>query len=121
MISVKDTFLSRRPPNTTKHLYIVISEIDDKVLIVGVTSHKPGKDGSCVLVSGDHPFIKHDSVISYKDAFETEKNHLATALSSGAINQRAAIADEVLEKILAGAKISPRLGRSLRAKYISEE
>ncbi|RMX08522.1 hypothetical protein D8I35_05450 [Corticibacter populi] len=41
----------------------------DQVLMVSVTSVKPGLkyDDACLLKAGDHPFIRHDSYVYYRD------------------------------------------------------
>src|SRR5262245_31893923 len=53
------------------HLWIVISEPQQdaaNVVIVNLTTWVDWKDQSCILVVGDHPWITHDSCVSYQDA-----------------------------------------------------
>ena len=53
-----------------RHLRIVITNLDVELnqVVVSVTTLKyPNvQDCSCVLKAGDHPFIKHDSIVDYK-------------------------------------------------------
>lgn len=37
-------------------------------MVVPVVTYRPGFDTSCMLAVGDHPFIKHQSCLSYGQA-----------------------------------------------------
>lgn len=53
------------------HLWIVIAEIPGSVeqfIIVSLTTKRSGSDPTVVFQSGDHAFIKHDTVVNYNDA-----------------------------------------------------
>jgi hypothetical protein len=56
------------------HLWVVITHPDGaegRFVMANVTSLKAYTvDMTCVLHVGDHPFVKHDSVIAYGDAKE---------------------------------------------------
>ena len=63
-----DTFLVVKPYN---HLYVVISDPAqncEEVVIVNFTSYSPDEEQTCILKAGEHPFIKHKTVVRYKDA-----------------------------------------------------
>jgi hypothetical protein len=67
-VSAGDTFLVSHPYN---HLYVVCSDpaVDSsQILLVSITTFKPKEETCCILVKGDHPFIKHRSCVRYKDA-----------------------------------------------------
>ncbi|MGR3174046.1 MAG: hypothetical protein ACUZ8N_05550 [Candidatus Scalindua sp.] len=101
------TFLSPTPEYNTKHLFIVISIINDntKALCVNVTTKKD-RDMSCILKAGDHEFIKHDSVINYGDAIIPKIDKLIEAINKGLMEPNEPIDDDLLSEIINGAKIS---------------
>jgi hypothetical protein len=58
------------------HLWIVVAEISgspEKIIVVSLTTHKPGSDTTVMFKLGDHDFIEHDTVVSYADARVFEK------------------------------------------------
>lgn len=64
------TFYYRKPESAVAHLHIILTdpeEIRGKVLVVMVnlTTQRRGADNTVVLDVGDHPSIKHPSVVAY--------------------------------------------------------
>lgn len=74
------------------------------VLAVNVSSVKEGMpyDSACVLCAGDHPFIKHDSYVRYKDAVVMKVDRIQTAVESGEIKVMDDVSDDVFQRILLG-------------------
>ena len=61
------------------HLRVVIAELPGsptQVLVVYLTTKKENSDTTVVLKSGDHNFIKHDTVVSYADSRIFDKDDL---------------------------------------------
>ena len=61
----------------TPHLWVFLCDPHGdppKSIIVMITTKRSESDTTCVLDKGDHPFIRHASVIRYEDAdiFKTE-------------------------------------------------
>ena len=63
------------PPNDPdrKHLFICVTDpvgVERQTLIVPVSTLVTGlpHDPACRLFAGDHPFIRHDSFVSYRQA-----------------------------------------------------
>ncbi len=84
------------------HLWIIISDpsIDpDNVLIVNLTSWASGKDQSCVLRPGDHPWIRHDTCVNYQDSQITTLKKLIAARDGRALTLNAPIDSAVLKRI----------------------
>lgn len=84
------------------HLWIIISDpsIDpDNVLIVNLTSLTPGKDQSCILRRGDHPWIQHDTCVNYQDSQVTTLNKLIAARDGKALILNVPLDSVVLQKI----------------------
>ncbi len=107
MITTGFAFLSPTPgyPDTF-HLYIIISIVDTKALLVNVTTKKASSDVSCVLQVGDHDFITHESVINYGEARIAETDNLKEAISKKEIKPKKPITDDLLIRILKGARNS---------------
>ena len=64
-----DTFLLLDRHTGVRHLYVVLSDPEqssDQIFIVMVSTRGDGKEECCVLRVGDHPFLKHDSVVVYR-------------------------------------------------------
>ena len=118
MIKPGDCFLLDNPTNNRKHLYIVISNQSnqDRILLVNVTTYKTGKDTSCILESGDHPFIKHKSIINYAEPLEPVHDPFEGFVNRNIIQRAKSISKVVLRKVQEGAKVSPALPRKFR-KY----
>jgi hypothetical protein len=61
------------------HLWVVIGELPgppEKVIVVSLSSKKAESDTTVVLCEGDHPFIKRETILSYKDARIFDKKDL---------------------------------------------
>ncbi len=61
------------------HLWVVIAELSgspDQVLVVSLTTKRTDSDTTVILQSGDHDFIKHDTVVNYTDSRIFNKNDL---------------------------------------------
>jgi len=67
-----DTFLMPAPGGIeTPHLWIFVTERSPEThlaVIVSVTTLCEGKDQTTILRKDDHPFVTHDSVVSYRHA-----------------------------------------------------
>ena len=90
------------------HLYIICTD-ECKLgacLLVNITSARDGCDQTCILDVGDHPFIKHPSCIFYAKAIIRKCDQIKGALAAGAIEAAEDVAEDVLDRILAGFTIS---------------
>ena len=69
-------------PREKKHLHVVLTypNDEDQVLVVSLTSLKSKSDTTVVLQAGDHPFIRHDTVVEYRKATATSARILAQRL-----------------------------------------
>lgn len=83
MLKRGDAVAMPKPGRVTSHLWIILTDLDGdgKVVIVNVTSLRPDTaDKTTVLRAGDHPFIKHDSVVYYADARFADANQIEAGL-----------------------------------------
>ena len=95
------------------HLCVVISDPaqdPDEIVLVALTTRESWKEEACVLYSGDHPFVEHDTCVDYAifNEFFTLAQ-LRKALATGKAKQRESVTPEVLSRILTGARESRRI------------
>jgi hypothetical protein len=76
------------------------------ILFVRVTSDHPSKDRTCILQPGDHPFIRHTSLIHYADAKVVDDRRLADAIRAGQVQMRTPVNAVVLRDIRCGFSAS---------------
>lgn len=103
-----DTFLLPLPKNST-HLFVVISnpqESPKEILIVPIMSWRVGKDESCILELGDHPFVVHKSYINYHSAQKCEAERLEPHISDSQFKPLEAVSDKLLARIRQGADLT---------------
>src|SRR5713226_4097921 len=86
-----DTLLIPAPGSTvTPHLWIVVTEPTPDThlcVIVNITTLRRGADQTVTLRPGDHPFIRHPSVVRYSDAQIVDDRRLGADVASGAAQQ----------------------------------
>lgn len=113
-LNIGDAFLLSTPPND-KHLFVVIAPTQNgKYLCANVTSKRNNSDTSCILQQGDHPFIRHDSVINYKKAREVDPAVIQNQISRGNCIQYQSVSSPVLNRIQQGGIISRRLKKEYK-------
>jgi hypothetical protein len=104
-----DTFLRA---DSDKHLWIVLSDPNldpENVLIVNLTSYDSRKESACILQSGDHQWITHQTCVNYEDAVVTTLAKLNAAKDAGAIRTNAKLSEQVLRRVLEGVLVSERI------------
>lgn len=113
MLSVGDTLLIRALPNNKEHLFIIIAieTSSDSALLVNVTSLKIGCDNSCCISVGEHPFVRHVSVINYADSRITPISNLEYCLNEGIFKKHIPISGKLLKRIQDGALKSPAISK----------
>jgi len=105
-----DTFLLPKSPNATEHLWIVLTGphgTPPQAVMVNITTQRLHSDTTVVLDRGDHPFVRHPSVVNYADARMVAADALRNAVDSGSFRSHARCSEELLEKIRAGLLRSP--------------
>ncbi len=90
-----------------KHLWIVISDpmldVTDPVVIVRLTTCRKGRDRTCILQPGDHPFIAHATVVDYDWALVISNAGLEGFVGHGQAFLQEPIRPQVLGRIRQGA------------------
>ena len=86
---VGDTFrraVSSPGFDKNRHLWIVLSDptaYPDELITVFFTTLQPRRDQTCVVESGEHPFIVHKSIIAYDLAEIRKRSDLLSLVSRG--------------------------------------
>lgn len=102
------------------HLHVICSDIffsSQKgalsVLAVNVSSVKEGLpyDNSCVLKAGDHPLIKHESYVYYKEAVVYKVDLLRQRIEEGEVVIQEDVTEKVFERIIDGFRTSEFVNR----------
>jgi hypothetical protein len=108
-VNVGDTFLRA---DSDKHLWLIISDpaLDpENVVIVNLTTLDDQKESVCILKRGDHPWVRHDSCVNYRDAVVTSLEKLAKARKGKAIIVKSPLKAAVLVRIQQGVADSQRM------------
>ncbi len=95
-----------------KHLFVCLTDAVGNVsetLIVSVSSVKPRLpiDESCRLFPGDHPFIKHDSFIDYRNARISKADTLMNGVKVGVMVAMEPLETAVFARVCYGLEKSP--------------
>ena len=113
MLSCGDTFLTPKKPRATEHLWIVVTQPvpgESLAVCVSITSRRSNSETTVILSAGDHPFIRHESVVHYSDADIIDLYAVQSALNaqmSGILcRQHQRCNDNLLRRIQDGMLIS---------------
>ena len=91
------------------HLWVIVSDPSqdpDDVLIVNFTTRTDRSDESCNVEPGEHPFVKHRTVVEYRGAKRVSARQLDQLLANTRLELREPVSQELLARIRAGAAIS---------------
>jgi hypothetical protein len=112
-----ETFYCPTPNNDTPHLWIVLTDAnaENKAVCVNMTTKRSDSDCTTICRCGEHPFIKHESVINYRAAKWMDLADIDKAVAGGIksmpFSQRAACTDAFLTKVRCGlinSKFTPK-------------
>ena len=105
-LTIGSAFVNQNP-SSPEHLWIVVAVTKEgNAVIFNVTTTRPGCDATCPIVVGDHPFVKHDSVIAYGRGQLVTPETFAVLQKAGCSMERAASV-ELVNRIREGAMKSP--------------
>lgn len=103
MLNCGDTFLTGDGDEENFHLWIIITPPSEGevVTVCVVTAHKRS-ERLVVLNDGDHPFIKHESVIAYRFSKIREIGDIEAAIAAKAARKREPISGDILRRVQGG-------------------
>jgi hypothetical protein len=123
-----DSFWVQTTHEPVEHLWILITKpnpLNDSSIWVNVTTARPGSDRTTVLQPGDHPAIRHESVIFYRGAKLVDLVKLQGLIQAAKARRESPCPGSLLLKIQAGvlaSKFSPRrIQNEILSKVVYEE
>lgn len=106
------------------HCYIVLSDPgqnSDEIALVNFTSYDPGtpsqprNDPACLVVHGEHPYVRHQTCINYSDALYLSEIQIEQLDQGNLIEWLTDVDAVLLERIRASAYQSQhRRGRLIK-------
>jgi mRNA-degrading endonuclease toxin of MazEF toxin-antitoxin module len=101
-VNCGDTFLTG-DEDDDYHLWIVITPpFEDEVVTVSVTTRRKRSETLVVLQAGDHPFLRHESVIPYAFARVRNISDIAAAIANDTARKRETASNALLKRAQAG-------------------
>ena len=111
-----------------RHLWIVLSSLENgQVVVANFTTHDPERatcSTACPTFNQrDHPALRHDSCVRYREAFQTSLAWLIRGLENRTYRKSAPLGPELLWRIQQGAletqqdirvKVREAIRRSMR-------
>jgi len=105
-VSCGDTFLLPPTASSDPHLWIVLTDPEGnptpQVVMVNLTSMRPGADTTVVLDRGDHSFIRHETVVYYGDARFADPGALEKGVGAGMATRHDPLNDDLLKRVQDG-------------------
>lgn len=118
MLRCGDTFLTGDGDEDNFHLWIIVTPpTQGEVVTVCLVSMNKRTERLVGLKVGDHPFVKHDSAISYNFSKIRTVADIEAMLDNGFANAKEPMAPEVLRRIQAGVVDSDFTPNGVRAYY----
>jgi hypothetical protein len=118
MVTCGNAFLIEDEDGYDCHLCIVVTPPSfGEVVIVSVTTKRARSETLVCLKKGDHPFIEHDSVISYAYSRVTTVEEIETAVKNRTAMSRANASDSLLRRAQAGLIESDRTPNWVKQRY----
>lgn len=93
------------------HLWVVITEPSPRnyIALVNLTTRRPPCDDSCIVTVGEHPFVRHESVVAYRHARMIDSDLLASQVQ----HQPASLA--LVRRMQEGALVSDYTADKVKA------
>jgi hypothetical protein len=102
---------------TIPHLWILVTDPhpeSQKAVIVNVTTLRSYSDQTVILRKGEHPYILHDSVVSYQDAQEFSVVKIQDQIDKGWPRCHSC-SHELLKRVQAGILASRFTKKAIKA------
>jgi hypothetical protein len=91
------------------HLWVVITDpqSDGSVAMVSFTTKRANSDLNCVMNVGDHPFIRHETIVAYELARVLDPGQQKHVLANPSLSPpKAPVSSALLQRIHEGALVS---------------
>jgi hypothetical protein len=100
----KAALLIPTPPHG-EHLFVLLTDPvgeEREVLLASLSTAHPRCDRSCILVPGDHPFIKRASYVAYSMARIEPADRLLRGVAESVFLVREPVSDKTMAYIIRG-------------------
>ncbi len=109
-VGLGNTFLNATFRRLCPHLWIVLSDRcdnSDTIAIVNLSTWRNDKpelnDPSCIVLEGDHPFVRHKSYIYYRQGICSPYSELEKGLACGVLTPQEDCSEDLVYRALCGA------------------
>ncbi len=108
MAGYGDTFIYNDEDDDVGHLHVIVTKPDQsgKVVTVSITSRHKKSDAMVPLEVGDHPYIKHSSVVTFNYAKVRTIAEIEAVIASGEADAKDPMDEKFLKRCRAGIKES---------------
>ena len=114
---------TQRKLQAKRHLKIILTEPNASGLVVVATvftlRREKKQEMDCVLKAGDHPFIRHDSIVAFSDAKALPAMDILAKLQSGELIRKEEMSASVFERVLQAAKASSGMFPRIKSMLFS--
>ena len=118
MLKCGDTFLTGDGDEDNFHLWIIVTPpSESEVVTVCMVTATKKTERLVLLAPGDHPFVRHDSAISYVFSKIRMVADIESLLSNGSARPKEPMPPNVLSRIQAGVIDSDFTPNGVRAFY----
>jgi hypothetical protein len=100
-----------------EHLWIVVSlpTAEGHVALVSFTTRRWNSDASCVVQAGEHPWVKHETVVEYEKARVFDLPTQQKVLANKMLRPQADVSRSLLQRIQLGALSSDLAAQKVQA------
>ena len=105
------------------HLWVVTTDASnspENVVIVSLTTKRQNSDTTVTLTSGNHGFIKHDTVVNYADARIVSKKSIIQRVHDRDFEPSDPFTIDLVKKIQQGLLNSPYTPKEVKKFYSSK-
>src|SRR6266496_4718509 len=122
MLACGDTFYAddELTDDGEPHLWIIVTPpTDGEVVTVSITTRRKRSETTVVLQSGEHPFIRHESVIAYSFSRIRLVEEIERAIANGTARKREPVSEKLLQRAKNGLADSDFTPNGVRHYYKS--
>jgi hypothetical protein len=126
MLKPGDTFIAPLTSKAIEHLWIILTNADaeGKAVAVNITTRHSLSETTVILNAGDHPFVKHPSVINYTDAQLIDLKAVETAIEKQPRNfvckSHQPCSPDLLKRIQDGMRKTKSVKKHIKQRCLSD-
>lgn len=106
-----------------KHLFVLVldKQTNNKLHVLSVpvsTARESARiDESCMIQPGEHPFIKSESFVEYRNSRIDSTDNLLDRVKEKTFIPHESVTQELLKKIIDGLKVSREIKRHIKDEF----